>query len=102
MSHGSHAPYRGYGVEVCVTSCKSMSFHGVGRRYRVSWSIFPPDNLSPAAASFPERAEFLHEDEAFRYGENRAHTFVEWLRVMALHPARRNSRRVEPASIAMI
>jgi hypothetical protein len=77
MSYESCAPYRGYGVEVCVTPCKSLSFHGMGRRYRVSWSIFPPDNLSPAIASFPERAEFLHEDEAFRYGENRAHTFID-------------------------
>ena len=77
MSHESCAPYREYGIEVCVTTCKSLSFHGMGRRYRVSWSIFPPNNLSPAIASFPERAEFLHEDEAFRYGENRAHTFID-------------------------
>jgi hypothetical protein len=77
MSYEACAPYRGYGVEVCVTPCKSLSFHGMGCRYRVSWSIFPPDNLSSAIASFPERAEFLHEDEAFRYGKNRAHTFID-------------------------
>ena len=77
MLHELCAPYREYAVEVCVTVCKSLSFHGMVLRYRVSWSIFPPDNLSPAIASFPEQAEFLHEDEAFRYGENRAHTFID-------------------------
>ena len=77
MSYDSSAPYRGYGIEVCVTPCKSLSFHGMGHRFRVSWSVFPPDHASPAIASFPEPAEFLHEDEAFRYGESRAHTFID-------------------------
>jgi hypothetical protein len=77
MSYESCVAYRGYGVEVCVTACKSLSFHGMGRRFKVSWSIFPPDKISPAIASFPERVEFLHGDEAFRYGESRAHTFID-------------------------
>jgi hypothetical protein len=77
MSYESCAPYRGYGIEVCVTPCKSLSFNGMGRRYRVSWSIFQPDRMSPAIASFPEQAEFLHEHEAFRYGESRAHTYID-------------------------
>lgn len=77
MFYESSAPYRGYCIEVRVTPCRSLSFHGMGCRFRVSWSIFPPDKLSPAIASFPEQAEFLHEDEALRYGESRAHTFVD-------------------------
>jgi hypothetical protein len=77
MSDEVRAVYRGYGIEVRVTPCKTMSFHGMGRRFRVSWSIFPTDKLSPAIASFPERAEFLHESEALRYGESRAHTFID-------------------------
>jgi hypothetical protein len=77
MSYQSCASYRGYGIEVTVTACKSLSFHGMGRRYRVAWSIFPSDTIDPALVTFPEQAEFLHEAEARRFGKSRAHTFID-------------------------
>lgn len=32
---------------------------------------------SEKTASFPERLEFLSEHEAFKYAQNRAHTFID-------------------------
>jgi hypothetical protein len=77
MSYQSCASDRGYCIEVTVTACKSLSFHGMGRRYRVGWSILPSDTIDPALVTFPEQAEFLHEAEALRFGESRAHTFID-------------------------
>jgi hypothetical protein len=77
MSYRSYAPYRGYGIEVQVTPAKTLSFHGVGHRYRASWTISSPGHLEPDAASFPDCLEFMSEEEALRYGEKRAHTFID-------------------------
>jgi hypothetical protein len=50
---------------------------GMTRRFRVSWSVSWPDFLNQEVVSFPEQFVFLSEQEAFRYGENRAHTYVD-------------------------
>jgi hypothetical protein len=52
-------------------------FHGVGRRYKVSWIIIGNGDPGETIASFPERLEFISEREAFKYAENRAHTFFD-------------------------
>jgi hypothetical protein len=77
MRSQSYAPYRGYGIDVQVTPAKTLSLHGVGHRYRVSWTVTSPGHLKPDVASFPECLEFMSEGEALRYGEKRAHTFID-------------------------
>jgi hypothetical protein len=77
MSYQTYESYRGYGIEVQVTPAKTLSFHGVGHRYRASWTITSPGHFEPGVASFPECLEFMSEEEAFRYGKKRAHTFID-------------------------
>lgn len=77
MSTQCYASYRGCKIEVHVTPANSHAFGGICRRYRVSWVISSPDNPHQVLASFPERFDFLTEQEAFRYGEGRAHTFID-------------------------
>jgi hypothetical protein len=77
MSTQSYGPYRGCHIEVEVTPAKAHVMGGMTRRFRVSWSVSSPDALDQTIASFPEQFDFLSEYEAFRYGENRAHTYVD-------------------------
>jgi hypothetical protein len=77
MSYQSYAPYRGFSINVRVTPAATLSFHGVGHRYKVSWTISSYAHPGREIASFPERLGFLSEQEAFRYAENRAHTFID-------------------------
>jgi hypothetical protein len=39
MSLQTYASYRGYSINVQVTPARTLSFHGVGRRSKVSWII---------------------------------------------------------------
>jgi hypothetical protein len=77
MSLQNSASYRGYSINVQVTAARTLSFHGVGRRYKVSWIVIEPGHPGKKIASFPERLEFMSEHEAFRYAESRAHTFLD-------------------------
>ncbi|MCP2091083.1 UNVERIFIED_ORG: hypothetical protein J2Y81_007170 [Paraburkholderia sediminicola] len=77
MSLPIDASYRGYSINVQVTSARTLSFHGVGRRYMASWIVTGPGYPGKRIASVPERLEFMSEHEAFRYAENRAHTFID-------------------------
>lgn len=77
MSTQSYGPYRGCHIEVHVTPAKAHVMGGMTRRFRVSWSVSSPDMPDQEIASFPEQFVFLSEQEAFRYGENRAHTYVD-------------------------
>lgn len=77
MSLPIDASYRGYSINVQVTLARTLSFHGVGRRYRVSWTVTEPGYPDKRIASFPERVEFMFAHEAFRYAESRAHTFID-------------------------
>lgn len=77
MSTQSYEPYRGCHIEVKVTPAKAHVIGGMTRRYRVSWSVSSPGLIDRKVASFPEQFVFLSEQEAFRYGENRAHTYVD-------------------------
>lgn len=38
MSFETYASYRGYSINVWVTAARTLSLHGVGRRYKVSWN----------------------------------------------------------------
>lgn len=77
MASQSYAPYRGCHIEVHVTPARAHAFGGTARRYRVSWTVSSPGCPNQELASFPEQFHFLSEHEAFRYGENRAHTFID-------------------------
>ncbi|MFM0061380.1 hypothetical protein [Paraburkholderia phytofirmans] len=77
MACQSYAPYRGFGIDVQVTAGKTLCLHNVGRRYRVSWTISSSSYPAQKVASFPEQLEFISEQDAFRYAEKRAHTFVD-------------------------
>ena len=77
MSFAMYASYRGYSIKVWVTAARTLSLHGVGRRYRVSWIVSKSEHPGEKIAGFPERLEFLSEHEAFTYAENRAHTFID-------------------------
>ncbi|MDH6146576.1 MULTISPECIES: hypothetical protein [Paraburkholderia] len=77
MSIQEYAPYRGCNIEVNVTLSKTHWLGGKYRRYRVSWTVTLPGNPEEELLSFPEQFDFLTEHEAFKYGENRAHTFVD-------------------------
>ncbi|SIT37183.1 conserved hypothetical protein [Paraburkholderia piptadeniae] len=77
MSTRSYTSYRGCNIEVQVTPAKSRALGGVYRRFRVSWTVSLPDDPNQKVASFPEQFDFLTDQEAFRYGEKRAHTFID-------------------------
>jgi hypothetical protein len=77
MSTQDYAPYRGCNIEVHVTPSKSHWLGGKFRRYRVSWAVALPGNPEKEFVSFPEQFDFLTEQEAFKYGENRAHTYID-------------------------
>lgn len=77
MSSQSYAPYRDCRIEVCVTPAKTHALGGACRRYRVSWTVASPGNPDQEFASFPEQFDFLSEQDAFKYGENRAHTYID-------------------------
>ncbi|MEM5390074.1 hypothetical protein VSR68_42190 [Paraburkholderia phymatum] len=77
MSTKSCASYRGCEIEVLVTPAQWHAFGGICRRYRVSWIVSSPGNPGQVVASFPEQFDFLAEQEAFKYGEGRAHTFID-------------------------
>jgi hypothetical protein len=70
-------PYRGCTIDVEVQANNVVSLSGREFRYYVAWSIHPSDALAAPTASFPERLDFLTPDEAFSYGERRAHTFID-------------------------
>ena len=77
MACQSYAPYRGFGIDVQVTTGKTLCLHNVGRRYKVSWTISSSNQPVQKVASFPEQLEFLSEQDAFRYAEKRAQTFID-------------------------
>jgi hypothetical protein len=77
MSYHSSTPYRGYKIDVHIASARTLSFHGVGRRYKVSWTITSSETSAQVTTGFPERLEFMSEREAFVYANNRAHTFID-------------------------
>jgi hypothetical protein len=76
MSSQSYAPYRGYCIEVHVTRARAAVIGGIARRYRVSWTVSSLEHPE-SVASFPEQFDFLSEQEASRFGENRAHTYID-------------------------
>jgi hypothetical protein len=71
------SPYRGYGIRLQVVEIENSSFNGPQRRYTVAWSVHGDDPLARAIASFPEPVEFMSTDDALRYAEARAHTFID-------------------------
>ncbi len=77
MSSQYYAPYRGCCIEIHVTLSKAHAIGGMYRRFRVSCTISLPDHPDRKLVSFPEQFDFLSEQEAFRYGESRAHTFID-------------------------
>jgi hypothetical protein len=78
MTCQSYAPYREFKIDVQVTTGKTLCMHSTGRRYKVSWTISPSGQSGQKAiASFPEQLEFMTEQDAFRYAESRAHTFID-------------------------
>jgi hypothetical protein len=78
MANRLYKPYRGYQIEVRVTpGNSSVAFTGVERRYAVGWFIFSMKSLGASIASFPERIDFVTETDAFRYGEQKAHAFID-------------------------
>jgi len=77
MASRSYGPYRGCHIEVHVTQAKSYALGGISHRFRVSWTVFSPDDQNLRGASFPERFDFLCDQDAFRYGAKRAHTFID-------------------------
>jgi hypothetical protein len=79
MSSQSYAPYRHHCIEVHVTPARAFAIGGIARRYRVSWTVSSLEHPEQSVASFQEQFDFLSEQEASRYGENRAHTYVDSL-----------------------
>ncbi|GJH04561.1 hypothetical protein [Paraburkholderia terrae] len=77
MSSQSYSPYRGCHVDVHVTATKLHALGGFHRRFRVRWTILSPGLTSAVAASFPEQFDFLNEQDAFSYGEKRAHVYID-------------------------
>ncbi|AUT64874.1 hypothetical protein C2L65_35215 [Paraburkholderia terrae] len=77
MTTNAYTSYRGCSVEVHVTTAKARAIGGVYQRYRVSWTVSLPEFPYNRVASFPEQLDFVTKQEAFRYGQSRAHTFID-------------------------
>ena len=70
-------PYRGYAIEVNVSTSHAISLSGMPRRYyNVSWSVYSVGDVGGPVASVPERVDFISYDGAFNYGEKRAREFI--------------------------
>ncbi|MBN3760839.1 hypothetical protein [Burkholderia sp. Ac-20365] len=79
MSTPSYRPYRNCTVDVRVTPGRTHALGGAYRRYRVVWTVSSPGRPDGQVVSFPEQFDFLSEQDALRYGEKRAHTFIDSL-----------------------
>ncbi|TCK88539.1 hypothetical protein B0G74_6767 [Paraburkholderia sp. BL9I2N2] len=77
MSSQAYVPYRGYRIEVHVTPVAKRQIGGVARRYRVSWEVSSLQYPMQRVVSFPEQFDFISEQQAFKYGESRAHTYID-------------------------
>ncbi|WOD19801.1 hypothetical protein [Paraburkholderia kirstenboschensis] len=77
MSTQTYAQYRDCYIKVHVTPSNSHAFGGICRRYRVSWQVSSKGHPECDLVSFPQQMDFLAEEQAFRYGEKRAHTFID-------------------------
>lgn len=73
----NHPCTRGYSIDVEVEANNVVSLSGRELRYSVSWSIISSASGTTPTESFPERLEFLSREEAYLYGERRAHTFID-------------------------
>ncbi|PTB24225.1 hypothetical protein C9I56_35040 [Paraburkholderia caribensis] len=77
MQTQSCTPYRGFSIDVRVTTNSVDSIYGTDLRYSVSWSILSSSPLATPVASLPEQLNFLSPAAAFSYGERRARTFID-------------------------
>ncbi|MEP9323962.1 hypothetical protein PPMP20_12585 [Paraburkholderia phymatum] len=77
MEMQSCAPYRGFSIDLTVTSTNVVSIDGKQSRYSVSWSVCSCAAHSASIASLPADIDFMSPDEAFSYGETRAHVFID-------------------------
>lgn len=77
MEIQSCAPYRGFSIDLTVTSSNVVSIDGKEYRYSVSWSVRSSDSGSTPIASLPAEVDFMTPDEAFSYGESRARVFID-------------------------
>lgn len=77
MTTQTYAPYRDCCIKVCVTPSVAHAFGGVCRRFRVSWTVTSSSHAECDLVSFPEQLDFLSEAHALKYGEDRAHTFID-------------------------
>jgi hypothetical protein len=77
MQTQSCTPYRGFSIDVRVTTNNIDSIYGTDLRYSVSWSTFSSDPLATPVVSLPEQLNFLSRAAAFLYGERRARTFID-------------------------
>ncbi|MEI6001703.1 hypothetical protein H3V53_32435 [Paraburkholderia bengalensis] len=94
MSSQYYAPYRGCSIEVHVSLSKAHAIGGMYRRFRVSCTIAFPERPDRKLVNFPEQFDFLSEQEAFRYGESRARTFIDSI---LSTPSRRPKQRAPAA-----
>jgi hypothetical protein len=72
--------YRGFQIRVDVIETSRIVMAGAERRFAVGWSVLRPRcnmGFSELIASLEEPVAFLSEDDAIRYGEGRAHTWVD-------------------------
>jgi hypothetical protein len=77
MKSQTCAPYRGYTVDVKVSTLKSNSLGGLQLRFSVSWSIFSRTHSGSVIASLPRQLNFLTHDAAFAYAERQARRFID-------------------------
>ncbi|APA89767.1 hypothetical protein BJG93_30330 (plasmid) [Paraburkholderia sprentiae WSM5005] len=96
MSTQDYAPYRGCDIEVHVSLSRSHGLGGKYRRFRVSWTVTMPGDPPRELANLPEQFDFLTEHEAFKYGENRAHTFIDSILSTPSRRRRLGDRRPRP------
>ncbi|MBC8747426.1 MULTISPECIES: hypothetical protein [Paraburkholderia] len=100
MSTQYYAPYRGCDVEVHVSLSRSHGLAGKYRRFRVSWTVTMPGFPTRELANLPEQFDFLTEHEAFKYGENRAHTFIDSMLSTPSQRRRLGDRRARAEGLA--
>ncbi|MBP0596308.1 hypothetical protein J8I87_43385 [Paraburkholderia sp. LEh10] len=85
METQSCAPYRGFSIDLTVTSNNVISIDGKEYRYSVSWSVRSSGTHSTPIASLPAEVDFMTPDEAFSYGETRAQVFIDGCLVSERH-----------------
>jgi hypothetical protein len=77
MTSHSRGPYRGYRIEIDVTSETSSVLGGSAHWHQLRWRVLESTGPQEEVVSFAEQYSFISAADALAYGEARAQAFID-------------------------